>query len=568
MRKSRIRKEEHAIEFWQSATDLSFVLSLILLLLVALLLLYVFQLPENKEENIWGTQREEQRIVMEREELDGDSEWGYIYDGRDRNYDDYYWFLRGGGGSGYKEDEFHERYPIPAAGGTDWHKAAVYVTVIDAETQRALREPDITFELYQEFQGEEPETDESQTGSSRQQSVANDGAIRYLNTYYPQKIEYRNYMTTDQGNFYLPEKIEEGGYYFKELTAPEGYDSAGTIRFVVDDEYDWSDPYVVSVALSPSKNVIRVRMLDADTGKVLSDGKFKVTAAEDIVTFDNTLRFVQGQEAANISINSEGIGVSEELYLGNYLVAQTEAPAYYTTADNVILAAIGKKDGLTPTVYEFRCEKTEINLRLTDDITHDPIAGAAFNLYVDGVQVRSGTTDAQGELMFTNLEKNVTYTLRQSAAVGDYQMDEATYTYYVDQTGHIMSQAKASAQLTNYIPRVEIALSDLLTHTPVAEQALSLYKANGEALRTWTSGTTAMEITGLEEGDYYILIGGKENSRHDFSVTDTKKISRFTFEIWSMSGIMLIVAAALLIPLAIVAIVLIARKLGGKKKKE
>lgn len=567
MRKSRIRKEDHAIDFWQSATDLSFVLSLILLLLVVLLLLYIFQLPENQEKEIWGTEREEQRIAENRGELRGDSELGELYEGRDRDYDDYSWRQHGGDGSGYREEEFHERYPIPSAGGTDWNKAAVYVTVIDAETQRALREPGITFELYQEFEGGAP-TGAENLADGQQQNAANNGAIRYLNTYYPQKIEYRNFMTTELGNFYLPEKIEEGGYYFKELNAPEGYDSADTIRFVVDDEHDWSDPYVVSVALSPSKNVIRVRLLDADTGKVLSDGQFKVTAAEDIVTFDNTLRFAQGQEAANILIGSDGVGVSEELYLGSYLVAQTDAPAYYTTADDVVLAAIGKKDGMTPTVYEFRCEKTEISLRLTDDLTHEPIAGAAFNLYVDGVQVRSGTTDAQGELMFTNLEKNVTYTLRQSAAVGEYQMDEAAYTYYVDQTGRIMNKAKAAAQLTNYIPRVEIALSDLLTHTPVEEKALSLYRANGEIVRTWTSGTTAMEITGLEEGDYYILIGGKENSRHDFSVTDTKKINRFTFEIWSMSGILLIMAAALLIPLTIVVIVLIARKLGGKKKKE
>lgn len=32
------------------------------------------------------------------------------------------------------------------------------------------------------------------------------GALQILNTYYPEKISYREYETTEEGVFYLPEK--------------------------------------------------------------------------------------------------------------------------------------------------------------------------------------------------------------------------------------------------------------------------------------------------------------------------------------------------------------------------
>ena len=42
------------------------------------------------------------------------------------------------------------------------------------------------------------------------------GALQILNTYYPEKISYREYETTEEGVFYLPEKNYQGDYFFRE----------------------------------------------------------------------------------------------------------------------------------------------------------------------------------------------------------------------------------------------------------------------------------------------------------------------------------------------------------------
>ena len=109
------------------------------------------------------------------------------------NWDDW----DGGGGD-------HDEEEIVAGGGGAYPdegvKSAVYVELVDAETDRPIQEENIRFELYR-------------TDITHLQ----EGSLQILNTYYPEKISYRLYATREDGTFYLPEKIWQGNYYFHEL---------------------------------------------------------------------------------------------------------------------------------------------------------------------------------------------------------------------------------------------------------------------------------------------------------------------------------------------------------------
>ena len=72
--------------------------------------------------------------------------------------------------------------------------------------------------------------------------------------------------------------------------------------------YDWPDPYVVQIRLSPCKNIIRIQMNDAETQLPVGGGTFRVIAAEDIVTKDGTVRYTQGQYADTIVCDENGYG--------------------------------------------------------------------------------------------------------------------------------------------------------------------------------------------------------------------------------------------------------------------
>lgn len=555
VKKQKTRRGNNEVDFWQSSTDLLLAFSLILLLIIALLLLALFHLPEEEGFSLWGTEANVQELDREDAQRDDGEE-----DRDDDNDDD----DGGGGGDGdgpYEENEFDEQYPLPAASGgegDDWGKSAVYVTVIDAESGRAIREAGITFELYEQSDSGDP-ADETQLN----------GAIRYLNTYYPKKIEYRNYETTGSGVFYLPEKIETGWYYFKEITEPEGYDAAGAVRFELDDVYDWPDPYVVSVALSPSKNLIRVKLTDAGTGEPVSGGTFQITAAQDISTADGTVRYRQGNLADTISTGEDGLGESQELYLGHYTVSQSAAPKYYTTVEDVVEVEVEKKNGLEIQPLEFQCEKTAIRIRLTDDLAPNlSIADASFLLTADGVATQRGQTDENGELVFTDLEKNVTYHLRQESAPGDYSADEGEYTFPVDRTGHIDGQASVSVALTNYVPRVAIRLTDIILRTPVSGQKITLYDSQGQQIHTYTASGTDEIFTDLAEGSYYILVNERESSRMDFLVEDAGAVNTVSFTVWTLQSVLTLAAAAVLVSLAAWLAVRLLRRHGRRRKKK
>ncbi|MDO4960866.1 MAG: prealbumin-like fold domain-containing protein [Eubacteriales bacterium] len=531
--KRLLRKRDENVDFWQSAVDLLLALLLVLLLILSLLLLYLKQVPENDFRGWWGGGASDNGVYQGDyyQETTTQSDFNG-YDGRGAGW--------GGGAGVYQSESYHDRYPLPTSTtglGDEWGKSAVYVNVIDAETLRAIRKEGITFELYEQYGGSENMNIENRSQLR--------GGIRYLNTYYPEKITYKTFDTTEYGNFYLPEKIEQGWYYFKEITEPEGYDGTDVVFFNVDNVYDWPDPYVVSVALYPSRNYIRVKLTDSETGEAITSGSFKVTASEDIVTSDGTVRYVKNEEVTTFLNGSkeDGTGHSEELYLGKYNISSSETPRYYASIDDSMEITVAKKNGLEPEVQSLVCEKTAINVYLTDDVTGAGLDGAVFSLISDSGEARTETTDGSGHINFTNLDKNVTYTVAEQTAPAEYKKSDESFTFRVDEGGRIEGAAKARLNITNFIPRVSISMDDMILRGPATGLNLTLYNSAGQAVRSWTSGATSENINNLPAGDYYILINEKAGSRRNFTIADDQAINEVNFSVVTMQSVLTVAAA-------------------------
>lgn len=552
MKKGKPNRENAGIEFWQSSTDLLLALLLILLLVISLLMLYLMQLPETEFFELWGTQQTQV----------GASE---------REYNGTSWEQFTGSGSGdgdgsqgrYLTDEFHYEFPIPSAGdgdGEEESRAAVLANVVDGETNRVIRKAGVTFELYQVYN--------RRTGRPEIIDETNlHGTIRFLNTYYPEKIEYRNYETTANGLYFLPEKVELGGYYFKQVSDLEGYDPADQVYYEIDDTYDWNQPFVVSIPVYPCKNVVRIRLVDSETGEYVQDGSFQAVAAENITTADGTVRFLTNAVADNFSVdNSVGYAESSELYLGKYYVTQSTPARYYTTMNESLDVELLKRDGSEQEIHEFTVERTAFTVRLTDDLfASQAIAGARFSLSAENHPTQYGETDELGMVTFNMLEKETLYTLTQVSSVGGYQVDRSAHTFYVDPTGHIQGEAKAKLELTNFIPRTTIGLRDVLTHGSVSDQSMFLYDDSGALLKSWTSTGTDEVVTGLGEGHYYILVGNRDNARYDFTVENANSVTNVNYTIWTLQSILMLAAAVVLIPMVIYVIVVTAVRFGRRR---
>ena len=523
--KTRKRRQDPDAEynFWQPATDMMSALVYVLLLIIALLGLYLLSDYTGLEEPS-SSSEEAASSGWHDDDYDGWHDGGADDDPGDGDGDGRYdqQIIQtgggGGGGSGYDEDGV---------------KAAVFAELIDEETERRIQEAGVRFELYR--------TDTAHLIN---------GSLQTLNTYYPEKISYREYETTEEGTFYLPEKIWQGSYYFRQLSEPEGYDAAADTYYDVDRMYDWPEPYIVQIRVAPCKNIIRLQMNDAETQQPVGGGTFRVIAAEDIITKDGTVRYTQGQYADTIVCDENGYGESKELYLGNYTVQQQTAPNYYTTMQEDLNVEVEKKNGEDPELHEIDAEKTKIALSVTDELNSTGLEGVTFAVSNERTGItQTVTTDAAGNVLLTDLDKSTTYHIREQQTLENYRLDNTDYTMTVAADGRIDGLSTAALSITNRMLRVSIHAVDMVLRSDTADEQLSLYNAQDQLIQTWTTNGSGEMFTDLTEGSYYVVRGepNAENAKkYNFTVQDTARQQNWNVPVFTLrSAIALAVLAVI-----------------------
>ena len=508
--KTRKRRQDPDAEynFWQPATDMMSALVYVLLLIIALLGLYLLSNYTGLEEPS-SSSEEAASSGWHDDDYDGWHDGGADDDPGDGDGDGRYdqqIIQTGGGGGGYDEDGV---------------KAAVFAELIDEETERRIQEAGVRFELYR--------TDTAHLIN---------GSLQTLNTYYPEKISYREYETTGEGTFYLPEKIWQGSYYFRQLSEPEGYDAAADTYYDVDRMYDWPKPYIVQIRVAPCKNIIRLQMNDAETQQPVGGGIFRVIAAEDIITKDGTVRYTQGQQVDTITCDEAGYGESVELYLGKYTVQQQSSPNYYTTMQQDLDAEVEKKNGSDPELHKIDTEKTKIILNVTDELTSSALEGAVFTV----TNRRTGTTqtvatDGAGQIRLTDLDKSTTYLIREQQAPENYRPDDTDHTVIVAADGRIDGAGSTTLDITNRLLRVSISAVDTVLRSNTEGEQLSLYNEQDQLIRSWTSSDSGQLFTDLTEGSYYVVRGKADpaNARkYPFTVQDTASTQNWTVPVFTL----------------------------------
>ena len=510
--KTRKRRQDPDAEynFWQPATDMMSALVYVLLLIIALLGLYLLSDYTGLEEPS-SSSEEAASSGWHDDDYDGWHDGGADDDPGDGDGDGRYdqQIIQtggGGGGGGYDEDGV---------------KAAVFAELIDEETERRIQEAGVRFELYR--------TDTAHLIN---------GSLQTLNTYYPEKISYREYETTGEGTFYLPEKIWQGSYYFRQLSEPEGYDAAADTYYDVDRMYDWPEPYIVQIRVAPCKNIIRLQMNDAETQQPVGGCTFRVIAAEDIITKDGTVRYTQGQQVDTITCDEAGYGESVELYLGKYTVQQQSSPNYYTTMQQDLDAEVEKKNGSDPELHKIDTEKTKILLNVTDELTSSALEGAVFTM----TNRRTGTTqtvatDGSGQIRLTDLDKSTTYLIREQQAPENYRPDDTDHTVIVAADGRIDGAGSTTLDITNRLLRVSISAVDTVLRSNTEGEQLSLYNEQDQLIRSWTSSDSGQLFTDLTEGSYYVVRGKADpaNARkYPFTVQDTASTQNWTVPVFTL----------------------------------
>lgn len=541
--KKKNRKTDE-VNYWESMADSLIGLLFLILLIVLLLILYIIRYNNNQhiDDELGNTYYD-----------DYDDDWDGVTTTTWHDYGGWggvttitttYYEHHDNGGGGDGDDDYPD--PDPGKDGDGMDKAAVYVQVIDGETERTIKEKGIQFELY-----------------------TYNNILQILNTYYPKKIEYKKFETDEFGVFYLPEKINLYTYYFKNLTKIDGYDKADNVEFRIEESYDWPDPFVVTIPMYPSKNIIKIQLKDADTMNNLTGSTFDVVAAEDIRTKDETLRYSKGDIADTIKLDENGYGESKELFLGSYTLKQHIIPTYYAKTDNLDVKVADKSKGNAP-VHEIPDPKTRVNVSVKDALYDTTmLENAEFSLSKgDNVFVGNYKTDDTGKFVITDLDKNTTYYLRQTKAPSLYRKDTDVHEFKVDKYGFIDDKVISDIEIDNVITRLSFGVCDFLLRGQISDVNMALYDSTDTVIKVWDSTGLEQIIEGLDEGNYILVMSGKKDKGQKLTVEQIADMQIHTYYLWTTTDTIIVIVLGGIFMAFIIFLIKYIRKRKEKKDND
>lgn len=114
----------------------------------------------------------------------------------------------------------------------------------------------------------------------------------------------------------------------------------------------------------------------------MEGAEFEVSAAEDIITPEGTVRVRKGEVVGNLVTDSEGNAQTGIQYLGKFNIVETKAPYGHILDDTVYTVELkyaGQEAEITDTSIDFDNDRQKAKIRLTKAIEEDEL----FGMYSD-----------------------------------------------------------------------------------------------------------------------------------------------------------------------------------------
>lgn len=282
--------------------------------------------------------------------------------------------------------------------------------------------------------------------------------VQHIN--YPTPVDIDTYYTDVTGKLMMPEKLPYGNYEIIEQCTAYGYvlDSA-PIAFKVDgsktvvtvEKHNMPQKGIVNISKSGEVFFSAVEsngvygFVFADKG--LAGAVYEITAAEDIITPDGTLRYAKGTVVDTVTTDENGNAASKLLYLGKYTVRETTAPygmVLNDEAKSVELTYAGETVKLTETSAEFYNERQKAEVSLSKILGKDETFGIGNNGEILSVQFGLYTAEdltaadgsvipTDGLLEIANCNENGSITFKTDIPVGAklYVKEIAADSHYI-----------------------------------------------------------------------------------------------------------------------------------------
>ena len=289
---------------------------------------------------------------------------------------------------------------------------------------------------------------------------------------YPTPTTIDTFYTDADGQLVTPEKLDYGkGYSLVEVQAPYGYVLDSTpVSFDVTEENSTQEGGITLIKVDKPNMAQKGTISVEKTGEVffgvnvsdeenkdviyqpvykvkgLAGAVYEITADEDVITPDGTLRYHKGDVVDTVTTDEDGTAKSKELYLGKYTVVETKAPTGMVInkeKHSVELTYAGQDVAVTETATSFVNERQKVKISLEKVLEqnetfgigkNDEIKNISFGLYAkEDVVSSSGTViPADGLIEIITLDENGVATANTDLPFGSYYIKEiATDEHYI-----------------------------------------------------------------------------------------------------------------------------------------
>jgi len=308
------------------------------------------------------------------------------------------------------------------------------------------------------------------------------GKLVTMTLTYPEVATIDTFYTSEEGYLITPESLEYGeGYYLIEVQAPVGYVLDTTpVYFDITEANSTLEDAVTVIKVTQENTAQKGIIKITKSGEVFSsviekDGMYQplysisglagavyeITAAEDIITLDGTVRYTKGEVVATLTTDENGYAESQPLYLGKFIVREITAPfgmVLNTEPVNVELTYAGQEIEITDTSASFVNERQKISIDLIKSMEKDELFGIGnndevlsvqFALYAakdiiaaDGTMIPKGalieiaSCDIDGKLTFnTDMPVGSVVIIREYATDEHYLLFEGEFLVIFDYAG-------------------------------------------------------------------------------------------------------------------------------------
>ena len=284
---------------------------------------------------------------------------------------------------------------------------------------------------------------------------------------YPEVTTIDTFYTNSDGYLITPEKLEYGtGYSLVEVSAPCGYTlNSEPIYFDVtaDNATEENTVTVVEVTKpnTAQKGVIRISKSGEAFSSVTEAGGiyqpvfavkglegavYEITAAEDIITPDGTLRYAAGAVVDTVTTDETGLAESKPLYLGKYEVKEITAPTGYVLNTEIHTAELvyaGQEVEITETAADFCNERQKAAVSLDKVLEQDErfgigkngeLSAVTFGLFAaEELTAADGSIiPADGLLEIVSMDENGHAVCKTDLPFGSYYLKElSTDGHYI-----------------------------------------------------------------------------------------------------------------------------------------